>query len=360
MDKVVYAKELVRDIMSFALAGDDGTAAEISPRLTSTPFRHRSSPLRTPKGKRTPSVPETLEIPSALRKERGETSSDYHSSGRNQFKERLGDQEPRSSQRKYANYSRTLMVSDEDIYGPKDSSTPTTVSQNYGGTVKVKELLAKAEKGLSGVVAAQNERRNAPKVVNTEDTAMGEESAWIAPESEESSPTLLSPVEDRHPGTKSSARRKQSGPERTASISTSRYSKYDVKTLKRNITSNFDGHSERNGNGLAGVISKLAGLTVALGGATAAIIALSVTLGGESKTKSRKRHGKRHSLHFRGEADVPASAVADSNSYDELSFEETFSSNEIPDQYPVMNVHRLPTSRNFPSSTPPEVTAAMG
>jgi hypothetical protein len=350
-DKIIYAKELVKDVLAFASAGEEsGTFASPRPPL----YGNRQSPgAKTPKGKRTPSVPETLEQTPSVR---------YRATPDSSISGRGADLQPSQnlrSSRKYASISRSLMVSDEDIYGPKEMQNSQD-SQKYGGTVKVKELLAKAEEGLSGVAAAQSERLRAPRVLNGEDTAMDDvEGSWMQRNIEYSSaktsgesgdllgfgPSL--PIEP---------------PVRQSKDTPSRYSMYDLSASKQNMTSKFDTFGDKKSNGVAVMISKIAGLTVALGSMAAAVVAVSVTLNApKSKGKSRGRRKSKRSR-YRGEADVPTLHTSDEEI---VYFEDSESANDwdkasMPVQPPVMNVHKPPSSKSFPLNPPPDVTAAMG
>lgn len=352
-DKIIYAKDLVKDVLAFASAGEEsGTFASPRPPL----YGNRQSPgARTPKGKRTPSVPETLEQSPGMRY-RATPDSSIGISGRGS--DLQSSQNLRSS-RKYASMSRSLMVSDEDIYGPKEMQN-TQDSQKYGGTVKVKELLAKAEEGLSGVAAAQSERLRAPRVLNGEDTAMDDVGgSWMQRNIEYSSaktsgesgnlsgfgPSL--PIES---------------PVHQSNDTPSRYSIYDLSASKQNMTSKFDTYGHKKSNGVAVTISKIAGLTVALGSMAAAVVAVSVTLNApKSKGKSRGRKKSKNSR-YRGEADIPTLQTSDEEI---VYFEDSESANNwdkasMPVQPPVMNVHKPPSSKSFPLNPPPDVTAAMG
>jgi len=350
-DKIVYAKDLVKDVLAFASAGEEsGTFASPGPQL----YANRPSPARTPKGKRTPSVPETLEQSPGMRY-RATPDSNIGVSGRGDLQ---SSQNVRSS-RKYASMSRSLMVSDEDIYGPKEMQNSQD-SQKYGGTVKVKELLAKAEEGLSGVAAAQSERLRAPRVLNGEDTAMDDvEGSWVQRNIEYSS-AKMSAEPGNLSGLGSSLPTESQGHQRNDN--TSRYSIYDLSASKQNMTSKFDTFDSKKSNGVAMMISKIAGLTVALGSMAAAVVAVSVTLNApKSKGKGPSRRKSKGSK-YRGEADVPTLHTSDEEI---VYFEDSESANDwnkasMPVHPPVMNVHKPPSSKSFPLNPSPDVTAAMG
>lgn len=378
MEKVIFAKDLVKDIHAFALAGEERNGL-LTPGAHS-PYARTTTFDRTPPGKRTPSVPDSLEMSGAERRggskfvEKSPVPLPSGISG-GQAKD-WSDDELKSNQRKYSSYSRTLMVSDEDIYGPKETRSSPGSSKHYGGTVKVRQLLAKAEEGLSEVAAAQNGRRVAPRILDEEDTAMLGTEWQGGAASELPSMSGPTPVNDMFtPWSMDSDKDSPSGAPFDATPP--RYSRFEADTVRTKMTPKFDALSYQNGGqGLGALISKLAGLTVALGGATAAAVALSVVLGAKTqsnnstrKSKLKKKGSRNSSVtksnkpqRFRGEADVPTRA---SSVLEEPFFEETSSSWMDTDSYtneqaPVMNVHRPPSSRSFPSNPPPDVKAAMG
>jgi hypothetical protein len=365
VDKIVYAKELLRDILNFASADDEENPI-VTPRRGS-----RVLSESTPRGKRTPAVPDSLEgsvgkrgvsnPPTAPRTSRTD--------GRNATPGQWSEEELKTNQRKYSTYSRTLMVTDEDIYGPKVADRVATPdAQRYGGTVKVKELLAKAEQGLSTVAAAQSERRTAPRVLD-EDTAMNQ----ITPRHWD--PIVGDPVDlpgmtegvalSRHaaPWNRESRGLASISPE--ARFSPSSPSKYSENTGPR-IRRKIEPHLRTSQGGLAAAICKLAGLSVVAGGIAAAVIAVSIIASKQkssetkkgTKKKKRKGNSKLKRPSYRGEADVP---VLEQGSYldEAIYFEEAAWDDSNEEQAPVMNVHKPPASENFPSN-PPDVTAAMG
>eukprot|EP00889_Picochlorum_renovo_P001789 jgi/Picre1/28819/NNA_004216.t1 len=359
VDRVLYAKDLVKDILLFA-------AGEEEADMLATPGRRTnfSSAQETPKGKRTPVVPESLEIDDKRWNGRftgdaGQTRLDTKGSSPSKWSE----EEMRTSQRKYSTFSRTLMVTDEDIYGPKPTnSTPN--SQRYGGTVKVKELLAKAEEGLSTVVEAQSQRRTAPRVLD-EDTAMGGSFAneWDEIESFEG-PTIALPSGGVQRDVTSWSQPRgliSISPESKDKRSTPlRSGGYDE--ARRRIEPHLHSGSS---NGIVVTVTKIAGLAMMLGGVAAAIVAVSIAANSNhtaprkrkttKKTRQKKSYTKK-SHAFRGEADVPTLQDPE----DAVVFEERVEwSDDHDDQPPVMNVHRPPSSQNFPAN-PPDVSVAMG
>ena len=359
VDRVLYAKDLVKDILLFAFGEDESDVLATPGRRTNF-----SSAQATPKGKRTPVVPESLEIDDKRWTNRftGDTPR-TRSDTRGSSPSKWSEEEMRTSQRKYTSFSRTLMVTDEDIYGPKPTnSTPN--SQRYGGTVKVKELLAKAEEGLSTVVEAQSQRRTAPRVLD-EDTAMDGSLAneWDQIESFNGPTVALPPVGVQ--------RDVASWSEPRGLISISPDSKDRKSTplrsggygeARRRIEPQLNSDSS---NGIVMTVTKVAGLAMMLGGVAAAIVAVSLAANSNhtaprkrrttKKTRQKKRNSKK-SHAFRGEADVPTVQDPD----EEVVFEERVEwSDDHDDQPPVMNVHRPPSSQNFPAN-PPDVSVAMG
>lgn len=363
-DKIVYAKELLRDILNFASADDEENP-------TATPLKgSRLLSESTPRGKRTPAVPDSLEGPIVKGRMSNPPSAPRTSrtDARSTTPGQWSEEELKTNQRKYSTYSRTLMVTDEDIYGPKIADRVATPdAQRYGGTVKVKELLAKAEQGLSTVAAAQSERRTAPRILE-EDVAINEMTlrGWGPILDEPSEPAGMTGVAiSRHaaPWNRESRGLASISPEAKFSPSSpSRYSENTGPSIRRKI----ECHLGTSQGGLASAICKLAGLSVVAGGIAAAVIAVSViaTKQGcseakkgtkKKKKKSKEKSQRKRSPLYRGEADVPVLEDFDEAIY----FEEVAWDDSSEEQAPVMNVHKPPASDNFPSN-PPDVKAAMG
>ena len=376
-DKVVYGKELLKDIISFALADDDENKV-----ATPGSARGKFSVESTPKGKRAPAVPDSLEGPygrNSFRLSPGSSAGKSDRSGRpprpdstTNSKRGTPSRWTEDEQRKYSSFSRTIMVSDEDIYGPKapvDRFGASPDPQKYGGTVKVKELLAKAEQGLNDVASAQKGRRMAPRVIH--DDVHGAElngEAWMEQDLVDNE-FHSSNTQYATPGAESRQRRAPSmtpsSPPRVASA------------YARNAghQSSRDGHSSvrridnrhkplPTGGGLVGAISRLASLAIVAGGIAAGAVLISqsasrpAALPKASPPKKKKSKGrkKRASPEYRGEADIYVSEAYSGTSDDTVHFEEH--SAEGP-QSPVVNVHRPPATTHFPAASP-DVSVAMG
>ena len=356
VDKVVYAKDILKDILTFAL-GDDEENAINTPKPKG--FRLGES---THNSKRTPAVPDSLEG-AAGGKPWSSYSHESYKAGRSVQTTpatQWTDDELRSNQRKYSTYSRTLMVSDEDIYGPKETKkTPDT--QRYGGTIKVKESLAKAEQGLTDVVTAQSERRSVPREQqDTDDIGIGSPVPWndrIDENMVENTGGIVT--------TKTRYAAPWKGESRgLGSISPD--AKFGSGTAKKRADINaarlrLEYEANKKG-GVAVAIGKIASLVVLVGGIAAGALAITLAANQPSTTKTpgkkqrQKKKKKETKPMYRGEADVYTIIEDGSDESVYVSEKAEWSDGE---QAPVMNVHRPPASENFPSS-PPDVTVAMG
>jgi hypothetical protein len=368
-DRVIYAKDLLKDIINFALADDEENRMSTPGPSKGPRF---SSVEKTPLGKRTPVVPDSLEGSGRMSARKSPGSSAGMEWYKNSPKpdsmprstpSRWTDDEMKSNQRKYSTYSRTLMVSDEDIYGPKDSSYDkrggTPDSQTYGGTVKVKELLARAEQGLSDVASAQAGRRTAPRVID-EASEFGTEGhidllddSMLGYELDIRQLPFQSPAAEN--GKPAKVRTSPTGQQ--------------SKVVRR--IHHPDSRSNASSSGLVAAIGKLAGLVVAVGGVAASIVFVThagtgpttKALGNSSKSKKMNKKGKLKSKkktpQYRGEADVYKVGLHGEASSDEAIYFEESMGPESSLQSPVINVHKPPSSQNFPAD-PPDVTVAMG
>ena len=212
------------------------------------------------------------------------------------------------------------MVSDEDIYGPKAGAERFGVgwdSQKYGGTVKVKELLAKAERGLTEVSSAQKGRRatesgetgataNAPRVIHGDANYNGE--AWmdqeLGDEFDSSHTQYATPGAEKQrkafSSTPTSQRAGREGENDRAAMNGSKFGKFDSGTSRR-IDYGRKTYSAGGGGGggLLGAISKLAGLAVVAGGlaAGAVLVSQSAKSGGVMpKASPSKKKGSRKKI----------------------------------------------------------------
>lgn len=354
VDKVVYAKDILKDILNFAL-GDDEENSLSTPKPKG--FRPGES---TPSGKRTPAVPDSLEGNGGkLWSSQSPKSSKAGRSVQSTPATQWTDDELRSNQRKYSTYSRTLMVSDEDIYGPKETRN-TLDTQRYGGTIKVKELLAKAEQGLTDVVTAQSERRSVPREQqDTDDIGLGSPVPWndrIDENMIENTGGIVSTKtryaapwkgESRGLGSISPDAKFGSGAaKKRAEMSAAR--------LRLEYEANKKG-------GVAVAIGKIASLAVLVGGIAAGALAITLAANQPTTTNTKgekqKKKKKKTKPRYRGEADVYT--IIEDGSAESVYVSEMAEWSDGESQAPVMNVHKPPASENFPSS-PPDVTVAMG
>lgn len=377
-DKVVYGKDLLKEIISFALADD-----EENKLVTPGQARGRFSVEHTPRGKRTPAVPDSLEGShgrNSFRVTPGSSAGRLDRTGRPPRPDSTNSKQSRpprwteDDQRKYSSLSRTFTVTDEDIYGPKTTAETFGVSpdpQKYGGTVKVKELLEKAERGLTDVASAQKGRRSAPRVIH--DDISGAElngDAWMNQELLEDE-FVSSNTQFATPGTDAKLRKGFS-----ATSSTHTRAVPNGRNVNRtHVHGNGDNsvrridyrQSESSAGGLLMAISKLAGLAVIAGSIAAGAVLLSKSATrsndepkvsrpkkkGGKKSKARK---KRVSPEYRGEADIYVSEAYNSTSDDTVFFEEHTTDGP---QSPVANVHQPPATTHFPAASP-DVSVAMG
>lgn len=365
-DKVIYAKEILKEILSFAL-GDDEENSVYTPKVKSSRF---STGELTPKGNRTPAVPDSLEGNDGRRWiAKSPESSRRAKSAASTPATQWTDDELKSNQRKYSTFSRTLMVSDEDIYGPKETRRTTgNDSQGYGGTIKVKELLAKAEQGLTDVVTAQSERRSVPR---EHGGGVRMDVGSPIPWDDRVEEALLEDIPTTSTGivaTKTKYKAPWNAESRgLASISPD--AKFGRGSRSKHLTPvqrRIDSRYPQNQGGIAVAIGKVASLAVLAGGIAAGVFAIAVaannpgtsTVHAPVTKQKKKRKQKKTRPTYRGEADVYT--VIEDNSDESNYFSDlTVQNEERGDQAPVMNVLRPPASENFPAS-PPDVTVAMG
>ena len=411
-DKVVYGKDLLKDIINFALADDEENRLA-TPGQGRGPLGGRFSVENTPKGKRTPAVPDSLENSYgriSMRRSPGSSAGRSERSGRpprpdsNYSNHSLQQGTPTAGaggaggaagtsrwtedeHRKYSSFSRTLMVSDEDIYGPKAGAErfrASPDSQKYGGTVKVKELLAKAERGLTEVSSAQKGRRattgggvtgmgaTAPRVIHDDAEYNGE--AWmdqdlIDDEFDSSHTQFAAPVADKPRKAFSATPTSQRMPVATNGHAKEHRERVDSRARRADLRRS----SSSGGGGLLGAISKLAGLAVVAGGLAAGAVLVSQSAKSEavvampkasktlkksssSKKKSKSSRKSKATPAYRGEADIYTADMYADASEDTVYFEEH--SSDGP-QSPVVNVHRPPATTHFPAASP-DVSVAMG
>lgn len=364
-DKVVSAKDILREILNFALGEDEENGAG-TPKPKGSRFLSSES---TPRGKRTPAVPDSLEGNHGRRWASPE-SAKMDRSSQSTPATQWTDDELRSNQRKYSTYSRTLMVSDEDIYGPKETrKTPDT--QGYGGTIKVKELLAKAEQGLTDVVTAQSERRSAPRERDHDHAGMnvGSPVPWeharmedAMAESTRETGILTTKTKYAAPWKGESRGLGSISPDAKFGSGSQR-KRAEMNAARLRIDSRY---GDKKG-GVAVAIGKIASLAVLVGGIAAGALAITLAANrhatptmrknpvrSQKKTKSKK---KKKPV-YRGEADV-YTIIEDESDESVYVAQKSEWEDEHGEQAPVMNVHKPPASENFPSS-PPDVTVAMG
>ncbi len=373
-DKVVYAKELLKDIISFALADDDENKL-----ATPSAGRGRFSVDSTPNGKRAPAVPDSLEGPygrNPIKTSPGSSTGRSDRSARPPRPDSVASKRGTPSrwtedeQRKYSSFSRTIMVSDEDIYGPKapvDRFEASPDPQKFGGTVKVKELLAKAEQGLTDVASAQKDRRMAPRVIHDDmEGAEQNGEAWMEQELVDDE-YHSSNTQYGTPGAEFRLRKALTPSVQSRAVNM--YARNAGNQARRDGDSSVRRKDSRHksqstGGGLVGAISRLAGLAIVAGGIAAGAVLVSQSATGPaaqpktspSKKKRGKARKKKVSAEYRGEADIYVSKAYSGTSDDTVYFEEH--SAEGP-QSPVVNVHRPPATTHFPAASP-DVSVAMG
>ena len=355
-DKVVYAKDILKEILSFALGEDEENLAG-TPKPTGSRFLES-----TPRGKRTPGVPDSLEGHGGKRwTSQSPESSKVGRSSQSTPASQWTDDELRSNQRKYSTYSRTLMVSDEDIYGPKETRK-TPDKHGYGGTIKVRELLAKAEQGLTDVVTAQTERRSLPRERDIDDVGMdvGSPVPWDA---------RMKDAMVEETGGIVSTRTRYSVPWKgesrgLGSISPDAKFRPGVERKRTEMDpARLRIDYEGKKGGVAVAIGKIASLAVLVGGIAAGALAIALAANQQPATKTdamkqnkKKKKKKKTRPTYRGEADVYTYIEDGSDGSVYVSDKADWSDGE---QAPVMNVRKPPASESFPA-TAPDVTVAMG
>lgn len=346
-------------------------------------------------------------------------------------------------------------ITDEDIYGPApvvgskhtsssspggaggaDAKSNTTTGgasgssaavnndvNRPGGMLKIREMLSRAEKGLSAVQETKEQRRAPPRILGGESTghdrAYGTEdwdgispSGYNTPPPEfdgeigadGSRPWAPSGVGAGgtgigHPGYSPAAASTQSFSVRDWTIkaepnSASQFTPRSTTGGGVSATDGGDASSTLGGSGgspggagLPGLVGKLAGFAFVLGSIAAATMAATGTLPGshskDTTTRTREQQsrsgastrspGRRASQGGGGNgADVPPWRDGNSKSTPSSSTgagaRRKASSGRASkstggtghQQGPVMHVHQPPSSNSFPTVTPPDVTAAMG
>jgi hypothetical protein len=304
-------------------------------------------------------------------------------------------------------------ISDEDIYGPPSSRSlslskktqtweaRSPSSSKYGGVVKIRDMLERAERGLSAVADAQEQRRAMPpRIVNEEMTEL--DSAMLSLEQPGEGMDMLTPRDTQD----DVSHTYYTGINDTTPLSASKYrwsmGRREVYSMGRrstnvNSVSPYSNApttgSERGSEGfnMFRMAGRLASLTFLLGGIVAGGIALNGVFNADNPKTSRKQSSKSRSRPAHNEfADMPPwSDGYDDSDYVDVSHEISRNRKDIPpvpghrssqkravrkrggksssdsergpqDQAPVMHVHQPPSTASFPSTPPPDVTAAMG
>ncbi len=350
-------------------------------------------------------------------------------------------------------------ITDEDIYGPAPIKKNTTTSaatkgsspggtvvaslptattaggasgsssainndvNRPGGMLKIREMLSRAEKGLSAVQETKEQRRAPPRILggenNGHDRSYGTEdwdgispSGYNTPSTEYdgeitvdgSRPWAPSGAGDGgasgHPGFSPNAMSTKSYSVRdwTIKAEPNSASQFTPRSATGGATDGGDASSTHggggNGNpasGLPGLVGKLAGFAFVLGSIAAATMAATGTLPGShskdastaartsslNRSSARSPSNRRRASQGQSGADVPPWKDAKSNATPSSasgagarrkassgrtskSPSRTSGGRDAPKQGPVMHVHQPPSSGSFPTVTPPDVTAAMG
>lgn len=419
--RVTFGKEIVREVLAFASIGDDEPprSAAASPAVgpskgrankppsgdpgfPSSLFGLMTSPKQPPpRGPASASIPRTASYNTSYDNDLWDGSSS-HRKGASAMavpgaKERiLSKRAPSQSP-----YQKTPhQIKDEDIYGPAETNkrspsaggTGQPKSQaspsSYGGVLRIRDMLARAEEGLSAVAEAQGQRRAVPpRVVNDSDAdrpgegwdellgaasagfitprdgfttvdTTAQRSAWPASERGE-----YTPVRDGATPAYEWMGRYQTAASPTPP-SVTPYSQTAPKS----------GLEAKEGGSLGGLVGKLAGLALVLGGIATAAMALTGTLalGGDAVRRGEIKDGQTRKNKRTTPADLPPWKMADGGLQlaDRPPRRKASSGRSVrsksrtgPDgtgQSPVMHVHQPPSSDSFPANPPPDVTAAMG
>jgi hypothetical protein len=480
LHRIHFGKEIAREVFSFASAGDTTPRAGVSPAKThaapssaalskhssrdrlrgATP---RSDPSSTLMGlvtspKRPPRSPNAPQPSSSYKYAydndlwegaNASTSSYRGVSSRGQSGAAVSAPEPERRFRLNFGHATTsspsskrIEITDEDIYGPPPphaavenrygdhtarsgavSAASGGSPRRYGGVLRIKDMLERAEKGLTAVAEAQEQRRNVPRIYGEhEQENKGQWRGMDAVDDDASvpvTPRTLGPVDadnaslwSQHRGVAASARSPTlsynantiSNINTPLSDWTARGSGAgEVAGRLRNAPStprNLDSDGETSDGGLSAVVGKLAGWAFALGSIAAATMVASSSLRGNSsnrtvpmqRRKSKTHRGRNDAVdqvqqqdHRSRGADVPPWKDGTMNRPRRRSADATGDGHHrgspgssgrtpgsalyrgrkrdgpvTPVQAPVMHVHQPPASKSFPSNPPPDVTAAMG
>lgn len=323
LDRIVFGKEIVRDVIVFASIGDKS-----SPRDSyASPPRHPSSKSRgrlglsTPRGatesssanllslvsspSRRSSVPESPQIDRTI-------PSNYNAKYTNEIWEdargaglesthvagphyRPTGGSVREGARRYRSLvsmspSRTSKITDEDIYGPQSGNAsqnlPST-SQRYGGVVQIRDMLMRAEKDLKAVAEAQHQRRIIPPRIYSDDhEASPSHVTWNVENTaaiHQLSPSKMSQLLDAQDfATPRSPHEKET---------------LDPMNSRRRISptkpKSSSHESSCDGDGIPAVVSKLAGWAFVLGSIAAATMVASTGIRSTSSSQSKEAYHER-------------------------------------------------------------------
>lgn len=435
IDRIVFGKDVVREVISFASMGERTSVIEGSPSPYSKASLKETSGLMTPRGATNATATSLFNLvasPStnsmvSNSPSRNHGSKHLYSDYMNATWEKepryrenlrsnmaLGSEGPRRYGLPSMSPSRTLKITHEDIYGPSANSNEPQEngheSQKYGGVVHIRDMLERAEKGLSAVAEAQVQRRTAPPKILSDGSGVNDEPfhpdntcSGISEESEmfngsthvlaydsemdgSNGQGFLTPGRYRSEYTSNRGNKNNASQEKRNFRRTRRTSSKESKNIINTIV--------EEEQGLTPVVGKLAGWAFVLGSIAAATMVASSGLrsssfqDSEKETKNdRKSISRRNSqalydnnLDAR-KADSIVSSTSNSNSgrkgkskYGSSSEGRKKSSGSksskslppsskrsvSPSQAPVMHVHQPPASETFPSNPPPDVKAAMG
>lgn len=380
--KVVFGKEIIREVIQFARTGEDdsiggNTSAPPSPACHGASVQWSTQHL-SPKQPLLPSNPSTSSMSHVFGPPSRESSIDpwleehgrvvpkaaTEAANKTYF---MNTNSNRHERFMYGSskYGRQPLPSihDEDIYGPPPPKTKAPPAEERrrqeaapGGVLHIKNLLDRAEQGLNAVAIEREQRRSpappkilgeapATSVVGADweaalDDSISTMSAWTtAPDAETVLPNEeFTPVRAPSTADRSNWRISAVNPHQEAS---------------QTPISMTAGNSSPRAGGLPNLVGKLAGFAFVLGSIAAA--ALVATHSPHVEQKKRPTAGGDLPPWSNKKKIGKTSAISKSRSHRSSSAATVAARGS-----PVMNVRSPPVSDQFPSSPAPDVSVAMG
>lgn len=382
--RVTFGKEAVREVLAFAAAGEDTPRSLPSPQANSAQRSHNHHQQQDTSAKSKPSASFARTYDNDL------WDWGQHNNG--------AMEAPRP--RRYApNYTKSLQITDEDIYGPNPDAPPksnaayrsgrapepssaggsglaTPGNSSYGGVLRIRDMLTRAEQGLSAVAEAQEQRRSAPpKIFGSDaDSVHNGGAEWDAVSLGADVATPPNGISE-FAGEEGSLWGGVGGatpipPSTRGALSISDWAIRAEPTQRgTEALPALDSPSGKVSSGVPGLVGKLAGLAFVLGSIAAATAVATGALGTPGSNakkaatdlppwKDGHRNGARRTSSSGSSGQRRRASTGKSGSGSRPGGSRA--QRESGSQAPVMHVHQPPPTGSFPANPPPDVTAAMG